>query len=339
MSAQGTIEQKEQLRFGCIWLIGFFAMATAALAQYPAQYPSQSQVPKDGTAVLLEDYATLPASSPTHGGANNRSVDFKGQLGRVTSMRSEPSNAPLAASRFFVNDQSGTLYILDKNSKQFTAYLNFPQIFPKFVSDTGNTAGIVSIAFDPGTRRTASSTPCTSRNPTWKDPQPRPMLDFSSLNLTGYAITPAVNPPAGPANLESVLVEWTDTNIRNASFEGTARELLRVGFDRNHPMADMVFNPLARPGNPDYGNLYVSVGDGAQGETPGPDTRFRSNSTRLVGKILRITPDMNLRPEDMLSANGRYRIPSTRLGPESVHLGFWGSARNLRVWFAQSAPA
>ena len=114
MSAQGTIEQKEQLRFGCIWLIGFFAMATAALAQYPAQYPSQSQVPKDGTAVLLEDYATLPASSPTHGGANNRSVDFKGQLGRVTSMRSEPSNAPLAASRFFVNDQSGTLYVLDK---------------------------------------------------------------------------------------------------------------------------------------------------------------------------------------------------------------------------------
>jgi len=32
--------------------------------------------------------------------------------------------------------------------------------------------------------------------------------------------------------MECVLIEWTDTNIRNAAFEGTARELLRVGFDR-----------------------------------------------------------------------------------------------------------
>src|SRR2546429_6409715 len=53
------------------------------------------------------------------------------------------------------------------------------------------------------------------------------------------------------------------SNIRNDTFEGTARELLRVGFDRNHPMADLIFNPLVRPGQDDYGNLYVSVGDGA----------------------------------------------------------------------------
>jgi hypothetical protein len=127
-----------------------------------------------------------------------------------------------------------------------------------------------------------------------------------SLNLSGYTVTPAVNPPAGPVHLESVLIEWTDTNIRNSTFEGTARELLRVGYDRNHPMADLVFNPLARPGHEDYGNLYISVGDGAQGETPGPGHTLPQQLNTLMGKILRITPDISRVPTFCFSASVSY---------------------------------
>src|SRR5207253_11371580 len=83
------------------------------------------------------------------GGLNSATVDFKAQLGRVTSLRSEPANAALTASRLVVNDQSGTVYFLNKTAKTFTPYLHFADIFPKFVSDAGNTAGIVSIVFDP----------------------------------------------------------------------------------------------------------------------------------------------------------------------------------------------
>jgi hypothetical protein len=114
--------------------------------------------------------------------------------------------------------------------------------------------------------------------------------------------------------IESVVVEWTDTNIRNDTFEGTARELLRVGFWHNHPMADVLFNPLAKPGKNDYGNLYIGVGDGGVGEEPGPADVLPGQLNNLMGKIVRITPDINLHPKDMLSANGRYRIPST--GPD-----------------------
>jgi len=135
------------------------------------------------------------------------------------------------------------------------------------------------------------------------------------LNLSEYTTTDTVNPPAGPVHLESVLVEWTDTNLRNATFEGSARELLRIGFDRNHPTDDTTFNPLAKPGSSDYGNLYIGVGDGAQGETPGPSHTIPQQLNTLLGKILRITPDINLRPKDMLSPNGRYRIPSTGSDP------------------------
>src|SRR6266852_307302 len=304
-----------RLRFGFLLLAGILTSAPVVYAQYPLQYPSKSQVGKDGTAVLLEDYANPPLSSWTHGGAPPPAIDFKGQLGRMNSLRSEPANAPLAASRFFVDDQSGTLYILDKASKKFTPYLTFADIFSKFVSDTGNTAGIVSIGFDPGYAKNGKFYTVHVEKPDMPGSATPTNAHVTALNLDGYTTTPVVNPPAGLVHLESVLVEWTDTNIRNSTFEGTARELLRVGFDRNHPVADTIFNPLVRPGNDDYGNMYVSVGDGAQGETPGDSQTLPQRLDTLMGKILRITPDINLRPPDTPSPNGRYRIPSTGSDP------------------------
>jgi glucose/sorbosone dehydrogenase len=292
------------------------ALLAAIFAAVPtawAQYPTQSQVSKDGTAILLQDYVNLPLSNPTHSGAN-AAIDFKAQLGRVSSLRAEPANAPLAASRIFVNDQSGTLYILDAKTKNLTPYLKFTDIFPKFASDRGNATGIVSITFDPGYAKNGKFYTVHTENPELPGMAAPVNAKLAGLNLTGYAMTDPVNPPAGPVHLESVLVEWTDTNIRNNTFEGTAREILRVGYDRNHPMDDTTFDPLAKPGSSDYGNLYIGVGDGAQGETPGPSHTLPQQLNTLLGKILRITPDINLRPKDMLSSNGRYRIPST--GPD-----------------------
>jgi Glucose / Sorbosone dehydrogenase len=307
---QRMVQRWAPFYFPSLLLAGLLAGAAALFAQYP----SRPQISKDGTAVLLEDYATLPLSSPTHGGVTSRTIDYKAQLGRVTSLRSEPANAPLANSRFFVDDQSSTIYILDKAAKQFTPYLNFAKIFPKFASDLGNTAGIVSFAFDPAYAKNGKFYTVHTEKPDVEGSAAPTNAHLPALDLKSYKTTPVVNPPAGPAHLESVLVEWTDTNIRNATFEGTAREILRTGYDRNHPMADLVFNPLARPGSPDYGNLYISIGDGAAGETPGPSHNLPQRLDTLVGKILRITPDINLRPKDILSANGQYRIPSS--GPD-----------------------
>jgi hypothetical protein len=295
--------------------LGLAACSYAAAPAARAQYPTTPQVMKDGTTVMLVDYANPPLSSATHGGADSKAIDYKGQLGRVTALRAEPANAPLASSRIFVDDQSGTLYILDTKTKNFTPYLKFTDIFPKFASDRGNATGIVSITFDPGYAKNGKFYTVHVENPSLAGTAAPVNTQLPGLNLTGYSTTDAVIPPAGAYHLESVLVEWTDTNIRNATFEGTARELLRVGYDRNHPMDDTTFNPNAKPGSHDYGNLYIGVGDGAQGETPGPSHTLPQQLNTLLGKVLRITPDINLRPMDMLSPNGRYRIPSTGSDP------------------------
>jgi hypothetical protein len=308
-------KQGDRVRPVGIWLgFGLLVLCLATVPATFAQYPKDFQVKKDGTAVIVEDYANPPLSSATHSGANSTAIDYKGQLGRITALRAEPANAPMAASRIFVDDQSGTLYILETATKKFTPYLKFTDIFPKFASDKGNATGIVSITFDPGYAKNGKFYTIHVENPELPGSTTPVNTQLSGLKLDGYSTTPVVNPPAGPVHLESVLVEWTDTNIRNATFEGTAREILRAGYDRNHPMGDTIFNPTAKPGSSDYGNLYIGVGDGAQGETPGPSHTIPQQLNSLLGKVLRITPDINLHTKDMLSPNGRYRIPST--GPD-----------------------
>ena len=111
---------KQPLRFYCG--LAFFAALLLSLpvvwAQYPLQYPSSSQVTKDGTALLVEDYANPPLSSALGDHAYPPPIDYKGMLARVNTLRSEPANAPLASTRFFVADMNGNLYTLDKATKK-----------------------------------------------------------------------------------------------------------------------------------------------------------------------------------------------------------------------------
>jgi mono/diheme cytochrome c family protein len=134
------------------------------------------------------------------------------------------------------------------------------------------------------------------------------------LDLSQYTTTPAVKTPTvnGQIDREVVLVEWKDRNVANATFEGTARELLRVQYPlAPHPLGEMTFNPVARPGEPDWRVMYLGAGDSQSGEQR--DSR-RLNPQRLdtlVGKILRIIPDLHEHTNtSIVSENGRYRIPN-----------------------------
>jgi hypothetical protein len=280
-----------------------------------AQYPSAPQVTKDGTALLLQDYASLPLSSLTKD-AYPAPIDYSDELSRVNTLHSEPADAPRSSSRFFVNDANGIFYILDKKTKKFTPYIDFGKVFPKFTTDPGYEGGVVFVVFDPAYAKNGKFYTVHTEKLTETTALPPTDRILPGLKLDGYATTEPVKPPTGSIVGESVLIEWTDTNINNSTFEGTAREVLRVQFNRYmHQMDDLLFDAAAKPGDPDYGNLYIAVGDGASGETPGVTHTTPQRLDVLQGKILRITPDINLRPADMLSGNKRYRIPSSGSDP------------------------
>jgi hypothetical protein len=135
---------------------------------------------------------------------------------------------------------------------------------------------------------------------------------FPRLDLAGYSSTPPIETP-GPVVHQGVLIEWTDTNPSNSTFEGTARELFRVWLNtRSHQLGEMIFNPAARRGDRDWRVMYLEIGDGGSGESKDP--RMRLNPQRLdtmVGKIVRIIPDPNEHTTtSTVSENGRYRIPN-----------------------------
>ncbi len=312
---RGNITRQIRFCFGIALAAVLLLSLPVVWAQYPLQYPAKSEVSKDGTAILIEDYATPPLSSALMGHDYPPPIDYHGQLARVVSMRSEPADAPLASTRFFVLDMNGNLYILDKATRKFTPYITFAEVFPRYSTDR-LTTGVAAIAFDPNYAKNGKFYTVHTEDPSKPGSVQPTNAHMPSLNLEGYTTTPVVKPPVGDFQNESVLVEWTDTNIKNSTFEGTAREILRVGFSTLiHPMDDIVFDPLAKPGSADYGNLYVSLGDGGSGETPGAIQGIPQSLKALQGKILRITPNLALRPKDKLSENGRYRIPSTGPNP------------------------
>jgi mono/diheme cytochrome c family protein len=291
-----------------IWSIVNYLRALAANAPVAAV---ETAAPADPVRPVLElaDYARMPITGDA-GGENTR-----GQLARVNFLRDEPGGR-----RFFVNDLNGPLYILDKQTKAFTKYLDFngagerPGLFGKLTFERNFATGLINFFFDPDYARNGVFYTIHMEDPTIAGPAEPKAGVVPGLELSGYRTTSAIampNVPGAVINRESVVIEWTDRNISNSTFEGTARELIRVQLPSPiHPLGEMTFNPGARRGDPDWRVMYVGSGDAGTGEQR--DIR-RLNPQRLdtlAGKILRIIPDLREHTAtSTVSDNGRYRIP------------------------------
>ena len=67
-------------------------------------------------AMEITDYAALPMTGSPDGAGNNA-----GSLARLNVLREEPGGL----HRFFVNDLTVPLYILDRKTRKATTYLDF----------------------------------------------------------------------------------------------------------------------------------------------------------------------------------------------------------------------
>src|SRR5437773_5608401 len=87
-------------------------IACMAAALYSLAVPRASAQ----LTIDIKDYVTMPMTGL---------VDAKGGndvlLARVNTLREEPGGA----NRFFITDLNGPVYILDKETRKFTTYLDF----------------------------------------------------------------------------------------------------------------------------------------------------------------------------------------------------------------------
>jgi hypothetical protein len=278
-----------------------------ALGAVPIWLAPDSQAQQ--ITIEVRDYLTMPMTGAVEG-VGNASL-----LARVNSFREEPGGR----NRFFIADMNGPLYIFDGKTNKIATYLDFngrdgkPGLFHRAVTEGGLSNGFVGFQFDPDYLRNGKFYTIHVEDVAVPGSVLPDNTNFPGLKLEGYTPTAAVKTPGSSVLREGVLIEWTDSNISNTTFEGTAREILRIQLNRSiHPLGDMVFNPLARPGDPEWGVLYLSCGDGGSGESR--DAKTRLNPQRLdtmVGKIHRIIPDLTAHTDSStVSDNGRYRIPN-----------------------------
>src|SRR4051794_15015236 len=92
-----------------------------------------------------------------------------------------------------------------------------------------------------------------------------------------------------------------------------SREILRVDQPGPfHDVVDLAFNPTAHPGDSDFGNLYITSGDGGD-RTLYNRTASAQNLATIFGNVLRINPDAAAYPIVRTSAHSgqpAYSVPS-----------------------------
>ena len=237
-------------------------LASAQVADPVPESPTDS-----GITILLEDFAQIPQSNGSSPRAriNHLKPMYDGQ------------------GRLAVNDLRGKFWVITNGV--VSEYTDFDAVFPRFQDSPGLGTGFTSFAFHPefatnGIFYTAHS----------ESPSAEP-VDFSNVI------------PAAGVDLHGVITEWTATDPTAATFAGTRREIMRVELVGTiHGMQEIAFNPNKGPTDPDYGYLFICIGDGQSTIRGFPLNSDRLNS--VLGSILRIDP------AGTDSANGQYGIPA-----------------------------
>jgi glucose/arabinose dehydrogenase len=252
--------------------------APAAAPAPAADTPLLDPIPEDPTptdlALTVQEFAQFPRSEPFPATTDPRLVRWA----RINFL----GNVPDGSGRMFTPDLNGTLYLLKNGTPQ--PYLDVRGMFtPNFFSGRGLGSGFGFVAFHPDFARNGKF--YTTHSEAF-DALTNKTPDFTQPN----------------AVIQSVIDEWTATNPQADVFEGTHREMLRIGFGSFiHAIQQIQFNPTARPGDPDYGLLYLAVGEGGLGVR----TTDPQNLAIPHGKILRIDP------MGTNSGNGKYGVPAS----------------------------
>jgi len=253
------------------WLVLALAAASAALAQSPTDpFPAPIPATEGVVRVRATEFASVP--------------DVGGEAARMMLLVDEPGTR-----RLFVNDMRGPLYTVSYDGRTVTPYLDVnASTWGVRVQSMGRERGFQSFAIHPQFGQ--PGTPGFGKLYVWAD-------------TSNTAPVPDFRPGGGNRTHATVLLEFTARTPGAATYDGgPPRELLRLEQPfANHNAGHMSFHPLASPGSPEFGLLYVAVADGGSGGDP---LNLAQNLGSPFGKLLRIDP------LGSNSANKKYGIPA-----------------------------
>jgi len=241
--------------------------------------PITTPVPLSTLSVGLKQIAQIPNSG----------------TGNVKAARLNFLSSPNDGSnRLFVNDTRGKLYVIKQGKTSI--YLDLKTFVGAGWQDQNQQQGFTYFAFHPDFAHNGIFYTVNSQKKNTGKP------DFAVtkkiINNIGQII---------PSSHHDVIREWTVTNPQGNTFIGTQREILRIEQPyADHNTGQLGFNPNAKPGDADYGMLYIATADGGSDGFPVSQTDPLNNGKDLgvpLGKILRIDPGGNN------STNGKYGIP------------------------------
>jgi glucose/arabinose dehydrogenase len=241
------------------------ASTTGLSAQTVVDDPVEP-VRSSGVFVWIRDFAEIPHSSSSRPFARINQVEpfskANGWLG--------------------VNDLNGPMYMVNYQGNPME-YVDLRDIFPDLVTSPGLGTGFTSFAAHPQFDQNGR---------------------FFTAHTESGNSAPATLPLPRPVNerLQGVIVEWTAADPTNPVFSGTRREILRVDLPGTiHGIQEIAFRPDIPADHPDYGLLFICIGDG-QTLQMGPLANTGSIKSPL-GTVLRIDPSGT-------NANaGQYGIP------------------------------
>jgi hypothetical protein len=278
------------MRRGLI-LLSILLLAAPAIVSAQAGQPPQKGAPKNDPPPpgVSDDPFPQPVVA-AEGVITVRAVefatvpDFNGAPARMMLLSDEPGTR-----RMFVNDMRGPLYSVSRDGKHVALYLDINAAeWNVRVQSQGSERGFQSFAFHPDFARSGAAG--FGKFYTYTD-------------TTNTEPAPDFVPLGGNNTHDMVLLEWTAKDPAAATYDGGApRELMRIEHPfANHNGGQLAFNPLARPGTPEYGLLYIGSADGGSGGDP---LDMAQNMGSIFGKMLRIDP------LGKNSKNGKYGIPA-----------------------------
>lgn len=210
----------------------------------------------------------------------------------IISMTTRPGDA-----RPYITTQEGYVFAVNaaaNGTGSATQFFNFASALSaagRSMSGSSGQQGLQSVAFHPDFNKVGQ--PGYGKlYTTYLENRPGNTagLNFLGASTSGFGV-----------NADGVLSEWTFNFASQQVDPTTFRELFRVQMPRyDHPIKQARFNTWAKPGDEDYGLLYLTHGDSNAKDSPNDDPLRLDNA---LGKMLRINP--------LQTGAERYTIPAS----------------------------